>query len=283
MNSYKKVISITMMCAVIAFSLVGFTGCTNPFSLLFSSNDSKVSEEDIALMKGTWNLVEGKLDDKSVSANEIGSSMSIIISDSGKLTFIMDGETEEYKWEKDGDLITIFVPDSGGVSKGHTAVLDGNRFTLYWDYKGKPMQMVFAKKGTEAEKSSATNNATAQQQTSTQQQQPSGQPTAPAQQPASNEPVDLLGDWRLSGRWEGTTYKYAEQIDTNNIYYTFYESGEYSLKNYNSEDLGYFRMDFGSGTITLKSDNGGSLLGSIKGNELSIYDPNTNVTYVYKK
>ncbi len=283
MNSYKKNVSVAIMCIIVAFSLVGFTGCTNPFSLLFSDNDNKVSESDIALMKGTWNLVEGKMDDKSVSANEIGSAMSIIISDSGKLTFIMDGETEEYKWEKDGDLITIFVPDSGGVSKGHTAVLDGNRFTLYWDYKGMPMQMVFAKKGTEAEKSSATNNATAQQQTSTQQQQPSGQPTAPAQQPASNEPVDLLGDWRLSGRWEGTTYKYAEQIDTNNIYYTFYESGEYSLKNYNSEDLGYFRMDFGSGTITLKSDNGGSLLGSIKGNELSVYDPNTNVTYVYKK
>ena len=92
----------------------------------------------------------------------------------------------------------------------------------------------------------------------------------------------MLGDWRLAGRWEGTTYYDAQAVESSNIYYTFYESGEYSLRNFNSEEYGYYRMDFDSNTISLKGDYS-SLMGSFHGNELSVYDPNVNITYVYKK
>ena len=121
-------------------------------SLLTScGGGKKVSKEDAEIMAGKWEIVLYDLSGVKMLPEDAETYMSFEFKDNGITTYTLDGETEDYKWEKDGELVTIWVPE-GAVSKGHTAVLeDGDDyFTLYWDYEGTPVQMIFAREGSEA-------------------------------------------------------------------------------------------------------------------------------------
>lgn len=278
MKKIKRVLPIILLGVLVVFT---FTGCFNIFSIF---NKNKVSAEDAKKMKGTWVLVAAELDGNKVAAKDLGANMSFIFGEDGKAKYVLDGEVEEYKWEKDEDLITIFVPDNSNVSKGHTATLSDDYFTLYWNYKGKPMQLIFARKGTAAEDPSryvSANDAnTTPQNNATAGNQPANNPTQGQQ--GAKEPVLLLGEWHLVAKINGTARTSVEAIDTQNVYYTFYESGEYEYKDYNAKEYGMYRRDGNS--LTVKSDaTGKSLVGSLDGDEYTVYDPSSNINFVYKK
>ena len=117
--------------------------------MLLSSCGSKISKEDAEAMAGKWQLVVYDYYGVKMIPSDEDTYMSFEFKDNGKTTFTLDDETEDYKWEKDNELITIWVKD-GAVSKGKTAVLDGDSFTLYWDYNGTPVTMIYAREGTDA-------------------------------------------------------------------------------------------------------------------------------------
>ncbi len=279
MEKFKRIIPVIFIGVLVAFT---FTGCFNIFSIF---NKNKISEEDAKAMKGTWQLVAAELEGTKISGKELGTDMSFTFNESDKATYALDGKTEEYKWEKDGDLITIFVPDDSNVTKGHTATLSDDYFTLYWNYNGKPMKMIFARKGTAAEDPSRYVNTTQNTTPSTTTPSTNAQQSAsqqPAAQSGSKEPVSLLGEWHLVAKINGTTRKPVEAIDTQNVYYTFYESGEYEYKDYNAKELGMYRRD--GNALTVKNDvTGASLMGSLDGDEYTVYNPANNTNYVYKK
>lgn len=118
-------------------------------ALLTACGGKKISKDDAALMAGKWDLVLADMYGVKMLPEDIESQMSFEFKDNGKTTYTLDGETEDYNWEKDESLITIWVKD-GGVSKGHTATLDGDSFTLYWDYDGEPIKMIYAREGSDA-------------------------------------------------------------------------------------------------------------------------------------
>lgn len=279
MKKFIRIIPVVFIGVLVAFT---FTGCFNIFSIF---NKNKISEEDAKAMKGTWQLVAAELEGAKISGKELGTDMSFTFNESGKATYALDGKTEEYKWEKDGDLITIFVPDDSNVTKGHTATLSDDYFTLYWNYNGKPMKMIFARKGTAAEDPSRYVNTTQNTTPSTTTPSTNAQQSAsqqPAAQSGSKEPASLLGEWHLVAKINGTTRKPVEEIDTQNVYYTFYESGEYEYKDYNAKELGMYRRD--GNALTVKNDvTGASLMGSLDGDEYTVYNPANNTNYVYKK
>lgn len=278
MEKFKRIIPVIFIGVLVAFT---FTGCFNIFSIF---NKNKISEEDAKAMKGTWQLVAAELEGTKISGKELGTDMSFTFNESDKAKYALDGKTEEYKWEKDGDLITIFVPDDSNVTKGHTATLSDDYFTLYWNYNGKPMKMIFARKGTAAEDPSryVGNSTTSNSSTGNNAVQQQTQQSTTQQQTASKEPVLLLGDWHLVAKINGTTRKPVEAIDTQNVYYTFYESGEYEYKDYNAKELGMYRRDGNALTVT-NEVTGASLVGSLDGDEFTVYNPTNNTNYVYKK
>lgn len=117
--------------------------------LLASCGGKKVSKEDQQTMEGKWNMVLADMYDVKMKTEDLDTQMAFEFK-GNKATYILDGETETYDWEKDDTLITIWVPD-GPVKKGHTAVLEDNYFTLYWNLDGTPVKLIFAKEGTDAE------------------------------------------------------------------------------------------------------------------------------------
>lgn len=134
----KKIIAFTL---VLALALVSLTAC---------GGGKKVSSEDAAAMAGDWQLVLYDIYGVKMLTEDTGVNMSVAFGEDGKATFDIDGETEEHKWEKDGNLVTVWVDEGAGVSKGRTADLEGDFFTLYWKYNDEPVKMVFAKAGTDA-------------------------------------------------------------------------------------------------------------------------------------
>lgn len=136
----SKWMAMVLVLAVLLTVLLAGCAC--------SGSSSKVSAADAAKMAGTWQLTGAEYDGVKLTAQEVGSTMSFTFRENGKVTYTFDGQSEDYDWEIDDDLITIWVPIEGGLGskEGHTAVLEGNSFTLYWDYEGKPMQMYYSKK-----------------------------------------------------------------------------------------------------------------------------------------
>ena len=135
----KKIISVITVIMLIAIAL---TAC---------GNKSKVSNEDVAAMSGKWNLVLYDCYGVKMFPKDMDAQMSFEFN-KNKAVLSSDDGTDEYKWEKDGELITIWVND-GEVSKGRTAVVEGDSFTLYWKYNDDVVQMIFAREGTDAENS----------------------------------------------------------------------------------------------------------------------------------
>ena len=132
----KKIISVILTVAMMT-------------ALLASCGGKKVSKEDAEIMAGKWDLVLYDMYGVKMFPEDEETQMSFEFKPNGTTEYTLNGETEEYKWEKDDDLITIWVPEDM-VSKGHTAVLDGDYFTLYWNYEGTSLQMIYAKEGTGA-------------------------------------------------------------------------------------------------------------------------------------
>ena len=291
MKNLKKIVPVVLICSLCVFML---TGCFNPFSL-FSGN--KVSKADAEAMKGTWELVAVTTDGKTVPATDVGVSMTFVFSDDGKVAYTFNGKSENLPWEKDGSIITIYDSENKKTANSYTAVLSDNYFTLHMDDTGKSMDMICAKKGTTAADPSkyVTQNTTATTpntttpntttpNTTTNNSNTQTQTTTPQQntQTQSKEPVSLLGEWHLVAHIYGTRREQCEAVETANIYYTFYESGEYNLRNFNADEDGMYKRQGNS--LTLNSDNGySSLLGGLDGDELTVYDPATNINYVYKK
>ena len=119
-------------------------------ALLVSCGGKKVSKEDAEMMEGKWELVAYDYYGVKMLPEDEETYMSMEFNKNGKVTYTLDDDSEEYKWEKDDTLITIWVPE-GAVSKGHTAVLDeDDYFTLYWNYEGASVKMIYAREGSDA-------------------------------------------------------------------------------------------------------------------------------------
>ena len=132
----KKLITV-----ILAVTIMG--------ALLASCGGKKVSKEDAEIMAGKWVLVVYDYMGVKMLPEDEETQMSFEFKDNGKVTYTLDDESEDYKWEKDDTLITIWVPE-GGVSKGHTAVLEEDYFTLYWNYEDTPVKMIYAREGSDA-------------------------------------------------------------------------------------------------------------------------------------
>ncbi len=63
-----------------------------------------------------------------------------------------------------------------------------------------------------------------------------------------------MGEWHLVAHIYGTRREPCEAVETANIYYTFYESGEYNLRNFNADEDGMYKRE--GNALSLKSDNG---------------------------
>lgn len=115
-----------------------------------SNDKGVVSKEDAKLMAGKWDLVAGEAYGQKLTADQIGSKQSFEFKEDGTVVYSLDGQSETYKWNKDGEIITIWVPEQGGYDSGHTATLSGGALTLYWNYNGQNVKMIFAQPGTVA-------------------------------------------------------------------------------------------------------------------------------------
>lgn len=115
-------------------------------TLLASCGGEKVSKEDAEVMAGRWTLVLYDYLGVKMLPEDEKTSMSMEFKDNGKVTFTFNNETEEYKWEKDEDLLTVWVPE-GTVSKSRSADLDGDHFTLFWKIEETPVKLIFAREG----------------------------------------------------------------------------------------------------------------------------------------
>ena len=110
---------------------------------------SDIAPADMEALSGNWKLVLYDLYDVKMLPEDQGTEMTLVFSDDGTLTWNVDGTEETYKWEKDDTLLTIWVPD-GAVSRGRSAVLEGDSLTVYWKYDDAPVKMIFAKEGSAA-------------------------------------------------------------------------------------------------------------------------------------
>ena len=161
MKKMKKIVPVAIL--VLLVSLV-VAGCScSPVDVkeeyvneevnnidIGADNIGKVSEADAALMAGTWNLVAGEANGQKVTADQIGSKQSFEFKKDGTVVYTLDGQSETYKWTKDGEAITIWIPEQNGYDSSNIAILEGGAFTLYWNYNGQPVKMIFAQPGTQA-------------------------------------------------------------------------------------------------------------------------------------
>lgn len=264
MKNNRRIIALAL---VIALAVISFTGCS---CSLFNSN--KISEADAQKMSGTWELVAAELDGKTVTAKDIGATMDFVFNKNGKATYVLNGESTEYKWTIEEDLITIWVPE-GGVDKGHTAVLDGNHFTLYWNYNGQAMKMIFAKKGTDdmdPNKYVASNNTTTQQPSTQANTQPAANP-APA---ASNS--TLAGTYDFSSRlYNGKWWSEADS-EVYDCYLTLKPEGAFILSIYGNQTTGIYEYDGTNLYLVTSPTADGVTNTSIDGNTITVYNPPGN-------
>ena len=153
---------------------------------------------------------------------------------------------------------------------GHTAVLDGNHFTLYWDYKGSPMQMIFAKEGTA--------DADRQLYVTQVNIEPSSPSTTPAEEPpkatqeTTNNTVNignLTGTWSNVGVYYNGNRMDPDDLEFFNCYLTFNSDGSYVLSINDTKRNGIYEVYDGS--ISLSSSMG-ELNGSMSGGEIIIKD-----------
>ncbi len=282
----KKSRMAIILAIVTVLSLI-ITGCG-----CFGSGAKKPSAEDAKIMSGKWVITSAKVDDKTATAQEMGISMSFDFKDDGTKKYTLDKESEEYKWEKDGDLITIWVPIEGGLgsSTGHTAVLDGNTFTLYWDYGGQSLEMIFTKEGTSGKSSDSTSNSTsnASSNSSAQQQnnaQTSGTNTAGTSNGGSNNGAPTTSD--VIGKWSATSGTISGQpVDDLGVLGTFDIQNGGSV-NYTSS-TGYTEQgiwEYWDREITINLNDGTRLDGRVDGNTMTLSgaDDQYTITMVLTK
>lgn len=263
---------ITIILGIVMVLSLVITGCG-----CFGSGAKKPSAEDAKIMSGKWILTRAVVSGKTATAQEMGVTMSFDFKDDGTTKYTLDNETEEYKWEKDGDLITIWVPIEGGLgsSTGNTAVLDGNSFTLYWNYKGQSVEMIFTKEGTTGGNTNTTSNATNStvSNASTQQQnnsQTSGTNNASANTGGGNNGAPTLSD--IYGKWNATSGTLSGQpVEDIGVLGTFEILNDGSVK-YTSS-TGYTSVgiwEYWDREITINLNDGTRLDGRVDGNTMNL-------------
>lgn len=263
---------IAVIFTIITVLSLVVTGCG-----CFGSGAKKPSAEDAKVMSGKWVLTGVEVGGKTATAQEMGISMSFDFKDDGTTKYTLGNESEEYKWEKDGDLITIWVPIEGGLgsSTGHTAVLDGNSFTLYWDYNGQSLEMIFAKEGTTGQASNSSANMTggATANNSTQQQnntQTSGANNGAINSGGGNNGAPTTGD--VIGKWSATSGTLSGQpVDDVGVLGTFDIINDGSVRY--SSSTGYTESgiwEYWDREITINLNDGTRLDGRVDGNTMTL-------------
>ena len=286
---------IAVIFAIIMVLALVLTGCG-----CFGNGAKKPSAEDAKIMSGKWVLTSAEVGGKTASAQEMGINMSFDFKSDGTTKYTLEKESEEYKWEKDGDLITIWVPIEGGLgsSTGHTAVLDGNSFTLYWDYNGQGLEMVFTKEGSSGSANASSNasgsssaNGSTGQQGGTQNAGANGAPAGAgggnggSSNGGSNNGAptvnDVIGKWNaISGTVNG------QPVDDVGVLGSFdIQSG--SSVNYTSS-TGYTETgiwEYWDREITINLADGTRLDGRVDGNTMTLSgaDNQDTITMVLNK
>ena len=283
-KSKGGIIALIVIGSVVAFALVGLL----VFFLASHFLGGSISSEDAKAMDGTWEFVAATVDGKKVAAKDTGTPMSFVFEKNGKAIYTLNGESEKYKWEKDGKIITIYVEEDG-KEKGHTAVLSDNYFTLQWNVNGKAMELIFAKQGTDAAdpKKYVPENTIASSQTTPQTTDGSSQIKKNTNSQSNTQNSGSSWD-NCIGTWKATSGTAAGQEVTNpDFLATFVLSGDgtASQTRYHKTTSGIWQYEGGEVTIIIYDAEGSSYKGTVSGNQMRLSgdDGQYDITMVLSK
>ncbi len=283
-KSKGGMIALIVVGSVVAAALIGVL----IYLLVSHFGGGKISEEDAKIMDGTWEFVAATIDDKKVAAKDTGTPMSFVFEKNGKAIYTLNGESEKYKWEKDGKLITIYVEEDG-KEKGHTAVLSDNYFTLQWNVNGKAMELIFAKQGTDAAdpKKYVPENTIASSQTTPQTTDGSSQIKKNTNSQSNTQNSGSSRD-NCIGTWKATSGTAAGQEVTNpDFLATFVLSGDgtVSQTRYGKTTSGIWQYEGGEVTIMIYDAEGSLYKGTVSGNQMRLSgdDGQYDITMVLSK
>lgn len=283
-KSKGGIIALIVIGSVVAVALVGLL----VFFLVSHFLGGSISSEDAKAMDGTWEFVAATIDGKKVAAKDTGTPMSFVFEKNGKAIYTLNGESEKYKWEKDGKLITIYVEEDG-KEKGHTAVLSDNYFTLQWNVNGKAMELIFAKQGTDAAdpKKYVPENTIASSQTTPQTTDGSSQIKKNTNSQSNTKNSGSSRD-NCIGTWKATSGTAAGQEVTNpDFLATFVLSGDgtVSQTRYRKTTSGIWQYEGGEVTIIIYDAEGSSYKGTVSGNQMRLSgdDGQYDITMVLSK
>ncbi len=277
-------IALIVVGSVVAAALIGIL----VFLLISHFGVGKISEEDAKAMDGTWEFVAATVDGNKVAAKDTGTTMTFVFEKNGKAIYTLNGESEKYKWEKDGKLITIYVEEDG-KEKGHTAVLSDNYFTLQWNVNGKAMELIFAKQGTDAAdpKKYVPDNTIASAQTTPQTTDGSSQIKKNTN--TQNNTQNTASSWdNCVGTWKATSGTAAGQEVTNPDFLSTFvlsSDGTASQTKYRKTSSGIWQYEGGEITIIIYDAEGSSYKGTVNGNQMRLSgdDGQYDITMVLSK
>ena len=283
-KSKGGMIALIVVGSVIAVALIGLL----IFLLVSNLGLGKISKEDAELMEGTWEFVAATIDDKKVAAKDTGTNMSFDFKKNGKTTYTFNGESEQYKWEKDGKIITLYV-DEDGKETAHTAVLADNYFTLKWKVNGKEMELIFAKQGTDATdpKKYVPDNAVAGAVTTPETTDGSSQikknnANNNSANTASTSRDNCIGTWKATS---GTAS--GQEVSNPSFLATFVLSsdGTASQTRYNRTTSGIWQYEGGKVKIIVYDEEGSVYEGTVNGNQMRLSgdDGQYDITMVLSK
>lgn len=256
MSRLKRVIPVLLIGALVIFA---FTGCTNPFSLLFGS---RISTEDAVEMRGIWNLVAGGENDVMQPASELGFSQTFEFKDDGNAIATVDGDTVKFRWKKNGNTITIWDPNEGSASSaGQNAYLSDDYFTWKWRYNGKAVDLIFARKGTAAEDPSRYVTASNTTQNNVQNTTPNNPQPVTNNNPIVTNPTppetssnsDLTGTWYCSSVNDGSQSYSPSEMGFYDCYLTLNRDGSFVLNISETTFTGIYEVY--NNNITLNMSN----------------------------
>lgn len=283
-KSKGGIIALIVVGSVVAVSLIGLL----IYLLVSHFASGRISEEDAKAMDGTWEFVAATIDDRKVAAKDTGTPMTFVFEKNGKAIYTLNGESEKYKWEKDGKLITIYVEEDG-KEKGHTAILSDNYFTLTWNVNGKEMELIFAKQGTDATdpKKYVPENTIASSQTTPETTDGSSQikkntNTQNNTQNSGSSRDNCIGTWKATS---GTAS--GQEVTNPEFLATFVLSGDgtASQTRYRKTASGIWQYEGGEVTIIIYDAEGSSYKGTINGNQMRLSgdDGQYDITMVLSK
>lgn len=283
-KSKGGIIALIVVGSVVAVSLIGLL----IYFLVSHFAGGRISEEDAKAMDGTWEFVAATIDDRKVAAKDTGTPMTFVFEKNGKAIYTLNGESEKYKWEKDGKLITIYVEEDG-KEKGHTAILSDNYFTLTWNVNGKEMELIFAKQGTDATdpKKYVPENTIASSQTTPETTDGSSQikkntNTQNNTQNSGSSRDNCIGTWKATS---GTAS--GQEVTNPEFLATFVLSGDgtASQTRYRKTASGIWQYEGGEVTIIIYDAEGSSYKGTINGNQMRLSgdDGQYDITMVLSK